>query len=292
MFLAFVKLILLILGASALITPGVYYLVPKLLTLEEMWPYSRIYDRVALAVLILGLYYFRKQFQLKELKGDFKLWSEDQKWTKFFVGFLIALIPVLLVLPLMVYQGHLSWAARDLPYYLERTAKLIPTIFVVSFLEELVFRIFIFWTLYKSFGLIKSLLLSSVFYSFVHFIAPVKTFKVHGYDFLAGFEYYLVVIERILSFDLLSALVILLTIGAFLALLLKQTRSLFLCAGFHGGWIAAIKITKFYTDIQDTGVSKLQEQYFLLTFPATWLAMGITLIFAYFLFFRGKKWNY
>ncbi len=292
MFLAFIKLLLLILGASAIITPISYYLLPKIFVMESMWPYSRVYDRVALVVLIVGLYYYRKEFKLSELKADFALWKENLKWRKFFLGFFIALIPVLLVLPLKVQLGDLSWRVEDFSYYLFRTAKLIPTIFVVSFLEELVFRIFIFWTLYKSFGLLKGVVLSSVFYSFVHFIAPVKTFKVEGYDFWAGFEYYLIVTERILSFEMISALIVLITIGGFLALLLKQTRSLFLCAGFHGGWIAAIKIAKFYTIFKETGVSKLQEQYFLLTFPATWLALATTLFFAYLIFFRKKLWNY
>ena len=292
MLLAFLKLIILILVASGLITPVVYYMLPKIFPITDMWPYSRVYDRVALAVLIGGLYYYRQQFQLSQLKTDFSLWKENAKLKKFFLGLLLAFIPVIIVLPIMVGQGDLSWKDEELSYYSYRLLKLIPTILVVSFLEELVFRIFIFWTLYKTFGLVKAIISSSLFYAFVHFIAPVKTFKIEGYDFIAGFEYYLVVTERILAFDLLSALLVLFSIGIFLALLLKQTRSLFLCAGFHGGWILSIKVTKYFTVINETAVSRLKEQYFLLSFPATWLALVITFLLAYYCFFYKKIWNY
>jgi len=269
---------------SAFLTP-VFYTGIDAVYDGEMWPFSRIYDRVALLVLVVLLWFGRKNFNLKSIKTDFPLWQEKKASSKFLFGFFITLLPVLLLLPLMIVWTPLEWKSEDASYYVLRLLKLIPTVLLVSLLEELIFRVFLFWKLKERFNLVVGILLTALFYAFVHFITPVKTFVYDSFDLLAGFEYYAVVSERIASFDLLSAGIIMFIIGVILCLSLNQSRSFFFVAGLHGGWIASLKITKYTTYVGGEGItSKALERYYLLTLPLTWLAIASSATILFFLF--------
>lgn len=293
MIFAFVRLLLILLLVSALLTPLAYSTIEAALEYfgYDNWPFSRIYDRVALVVLVITVYRERKNFRLSEIRKDFELLAEQYKLSKFTYGFLLAIIPVLLAIFLLVNSGTLHWKVEVLGEYSYRLIKLVPTVLIVGLLEEIVFRLFLFWQLRKKLGTFFAAIISSCIYSFVHFIAPVKSFQYAEFNLLAGYDYYLVVIRRMLNFDLFSAVLVLLVIGLFQCLMLQKTRSLFFIAGLHGGWIAALKLAKFTTVVNTNTVDldNLSERYYLLTLPLTWLAVAVTLMSSFLLVHYGFK---
>lgn len=276
--------------ASAILTPPVYTLL-ELLFGNVPWPFSRVYDRVVLVVLIVFLAIYRKQFNVRETLSFLKADNKKRSAKIFLLGLIITLVPVFFVIPLSVESGFLTWNIRDTDYYTYRLSKLIPTILIVSFLEEIIFRGFIFVQLKKTMSSVKAMILGSVIYSLAHFVAPVKTFKYESFDIFAGFEYYGVVLGRFVDFNLVIQFLLLLIIGIFLCYVLTKTNCIFLCAGLHGGWIASIKLAKFTSNVSPDvySLSSLAERYFLLELPLTWLGVLISILITIYLIKKKAK---
>ena len=270
-------LLIILLILSAILTPFVYS--GLLLIFDEVrWPYSRVYDRVILALLIVAVIIYRKKFNLKQTLSYFKGKNFVSSSKKFGIGFIITLIPVIFVVLYSVDIGSLVWKNETNSYYLSKLLKLIPSLFVISFMEELIFRAFIFRQLISSVGLKFAIILSSIFYTLAHFVAAVKTFVYDKFDIMAGFKYYSVVVNRVDN-DLIFQFIVLFIVGIFLAYIFNKTKSIYICAGLHAGWIAGIKGAKYLTNISPDAptISSLAERYYLLELPATWVGILVSI---------------
>ena len=95
---------------------------------------------------------------------------------------------------------------------------------------------------------------------------------------MAGFKYYSVVVNRVDN-DLIFQFIVLFIVGIFLAYIFNKTKSIYICAGLHAGWIAGIKGAKYLTNISPDAptISSLAERYYLLELPATWVGILVSI---------------
>jgi len=176
-------LLILIVGTlflSSLLTPAVYstllYFFPDL-----PWPFSRVYDRVAMLAVAVLLYLMRRQFSLSSLARYFKREELALKFRSLFFGFLCTLLMTLLFLPLFVGQGPLLWADHDTNYYLYKIAKVIPAALLISLIEESFFRVLLFDKIKEKLSVLLSAIVCSAVYAGVHFITPAKSYLYPGF---------------------------------------------------------------------------------------------------------------
>ena len=63
------------------LTPPVYSLLQSLMG-EVPWPYSRVFDRVALLVVVVLVYVQRRSFQLHTLRPYYRDWRGRGEWKR------------------------------------------------------------------------------------------------------------------------------------------------------------------------------------------------------------------
>ncbi|NLF25373.1 MAG: CPBP family intramembrane metalloprotease [Deltaproteobacteria bacterium] len=276
MFRALFTLVLGSLLVAALLTPAVassiYFIWP-----EASWPFSRIYDRVAMVAVVVLLYILRGSFDLSVLRQYFARYRTSLKMERLFLGLLISSLSAALLLPLLVSSGRLVWSQESIGYFVQKAVKSILAGVFVSFLEESLFRGLIFSALKKRVSLIGAVLITSWLYAFVHFIAPVKTFAYTSFSASAGFYYTAKIFGRFLEGGLYPAMFGLFLVGLVLCYVMQHTGSLFLCIGLHSGWAAGLKVVKHVAVVSEKTVlvPGLGERYFLLAEPLAWLSIAL-----------------
>ncbi len=115
---------------------------------------------------------------------------------------------------------------------------------VVAFVEEAVFRGIVLRLFYTAMTPLPAVLLSSLFFAFVHFkqlpqdVASPEGAVIMGSGLSAAFW---TVFSITHTFDTIWFLNYFL-VGLLLALLFLRSRSLWPCVGMHGGWVASIAI--------------------------------------------------
>jgi len=259
---------------SALLTPLVYSGLALLLT-DVPWPFSRVYDRVAMVVILIFVVMMRKEFALGELGRFFRREEMGVKSKRFATGFLVSALTVAVVVPYMVSTGTIEWKDRDVLYYATKFGKSLLAAIVISIIEESFFRVLVFRRLKEALSVIVAALVCSCVYGVAHFIRPVKTFVYEEFSLFAGFDYLTQVVSRMVLPGNISAFIGFLLVGLVLCFVIQRTHSLFLCVGLHAGWVIGIKMVKYSTDVSP-GIyipPGPGSRYFLLTQPAAWFSI-------------------
>lgn len=281
MFILIAKLIFGTLFLSCLLTPGVYELLQRVFVFsgvqEFPWPFSRVYDRVAMLSAAGFLWWYRKEFRLGRIKQYFQRGDLGERRNAVLFGVFVSFLSAMLVLPVVVGDGQLIWRDRTLEYYLWKMAKVVPAAILIALIEESFFRVLLFEKLKERFWYPAAAALCSLVYAVVHFIAPVKTYQYSGFGLFVGFEYLGAVLERMLNPALLPAFFGLFFVGMLLCHVIHRTGSLFLCVGLHMGWIAAMKLSNYSTAAAPgfefpLGVGR---RYFLVAEPFVWVSIAI-----------------
>lgn len=231
---------------SAIVTPLVFSTI-RLLCGEDPWPFSRVYDRVALGVALLIVIRYRNALPREQIKTFLKSASLKHASTLIIIGLLITLTTALAGLPNLVNNGQFIWNTRSSLDYLLRFAHLLPVAIFISLLEEFFFRVIVFLSLCKHFHWTIAASMSSLLYSIVHFVQPLKSYQPDHSIFVVGFDYTLTILTRLFSVSLLPALFGLFLTGFVLCTIFRSTKSFYLCVGLHAGWIMAMKMALFAT---------------------------------------------
>ena len=100
------------------------------------WPYSRVFDRVFLAALLLLLFFYRKQLSIVDVKSDFPALSKTQVLQHVALGLLLTGVSLMVVFPLVVAGGDLIWSDRGWEFYRYRIPKALIGGLVVSVLDS------------------------------------------------------------------------------------------------------------------------------------------------------------
>jgi membrane protease YdiL (CAAX protease family) len=262
---------------SAAIGPFVYYQILSFFP-EVGWPYSRVFDRIAMAMALILVIIFRSHFRLTELLKDVRPHIAGKKFLPITKGFLLSFTISLALIWLIVNYGTLQWRTITAGAILYELAEAIPAALIISVIEEVFFRFFLFFSMRRYLSIPFAAVISSVLYSLVHFIQPVRSFQPDPNDWLTGFHYLVALGERYTLPGLLPAAIGLFLVGICLCLVVERSNSLLPAIGLHAGWVAAVKIIGKITEAvpgfeYPEGAGR---RYYLLTHEESWL--GIVLI--------------
>lgn len=274
---AFALLILATLLLAALLTPFAIELLEVILAEPNPYPFSRVYNRVAMLVAACLVICFRQRLALGPLKESLKAFRLPQQWGWCFGGALLTLISGLCFLWAEVrWGGILVWREGKEIDSLVRALQFLPAALFISIIEEGFFRVIMFQSLKERFSLTTAALLSSLVYALVHFISPVKDFRYTDFDALAGLRYVTLLGERYLAWDVCGGIFGLLLVGMLLALVFERSRSLPLIVGLHAGWVVVMKFATHATDVASGVVLSpgLGKRYVLIGDPIGWSAVA------------------
>jgi len=123
--------------------------------------------------------------------------------------------------------------------------------FIISLIEEPLFRGVLFAGLNKKLSVISAILISSSYYAALHFLNSKTPIAVDQASLASAFSLLGEAFANLLNPDILSAFLALLMVGIFLSVIrAKVKHSLGLCIGCHTCWVWQIKMSKnlFNTD--------------------------------------------
>jgi membrane protease YdiL (CAAX protease family) len=110
---------------------------------------------------------------------------------------------------------------------------------IVGIFEETFFRGLVFGAIRERLGFMAALILSSIFYSGIHFFSPLYPQRVEHASWNTGFAIIPYMFEKFIwTRDVYFAATLLL-IGLTLAILYHKKGNLYLVIGLHGGWVLA-----------------------------------------------------
>ena len=269
---AFGLILLVTLVTSCLLGPIVY---SGLLAIypDLPWPYSRVFDRVLLLILVVLLFVKRREFGLG---GVGALLNPQGRWELLAKGVLISLACSAILVPFFIWNGDLTLNVRDVSYYLAKMPKIILGAVLTALIEEFIFRGVLFRELKARHSLRFAAILTTLIYASVHFIAPDKKWIYPGYSPLIGFEYLGVVLQGVLNPQHFTAFIGLCFVGLVLIRSLLLTESLVLAVGLHAGWILSVKSVFHLTTLNlaaQPGLSPLATRYFLVSSPIAWISI-------------------
>ena len=232
-----------VLLAACIVSPPLYWAGTWLsqegfLPLVKGFPFHRYFSRsVQVSALILLWPAFRwiGIRHLRELGI-----APNGRWrSDLLAGFLLALLPVVLMGVIYVRQG--IWSLRD-PVDLARFLPIAASAAVVSLLEEFFFRGVILGLCLMAMRRWSALIVSAVIFSVVHFVKTSKSVSGGPVTWSSGFEQIPLAFSSAPPWPLLGwGFLSLLVAGLILGVAAVRTRSLFLPIGLHAGWIFAQK---------------------------------------------------
>lgn len=234
---------------GALLAPWLYWLAqscahpfPKL----AQAPFHRFVNRSLLIFALAGLWPLFRALGATSFR-DIGLVRPAGQWRKLLGGFLLGFISLAIVAAIALATGARTWnetfsAAKTA----ERLFSAALTAGVVAVLEEILFRGGIFGGLRRVFLWPVALVLSSMIYAILHFLASASDGGTVTWT--SG----LVLLPQMLrGFTNLYALVPgffnLTLAGALLALAYQRTGNLYFSIGIHAGWIFWLKSYSAFT---------------------------------------------
>ncbi len=207
-------------------------------------PFPVYFDRIRLVLLVFSIPWLCIQCRLLSFR---KLgYAGDFPWYSFFLRFyMIGLIWAVFVLGVLISVGALEVESSLTFWGLfgGLITAFLAALWIAS-LGELVFRSLLFRMFYTAFTPVISVVLSSMFFAYLHFKEPLGLWN---YDtppadvtWLDGFSVGFGVITGIVGhFDFVLFLN-LTFVGYILTLVFLKTRSLWAAVGLHAGWVTPI----------------------------------------------------
>ncbi len=260
---------------AALTTPIIYATLLNLYP-DLPWPFSRVYDRVAMLWVVILLIILRKSFKPHEAITYLSEGHWKERLKLICIGAAISVTASLLCIP-FIAESSTSWHEMNLQFIYKLAIKIIPAALIISIIEETFFRGLVLSSLQRSFRNIVAVTFTSILYAAVHFIAPLKNFVPSSSSPIEGLRYVQAVLLRDITPDFVSAFFGLFLVGITLAITRIRSRSIYLCIGLHSGWVIVVKGLTPFLNISSVaqGVS---NRYYLLTFPEVWLSVLLVLV--------------
>jgi membrane protease YdiL (CAAX protease family) len=215
----------------------------------ERYPFSRIFNRTFMFSGIVLFFLCRRLLRignfaqlgfvsLRQGGGDLlRGWSLA-------VGSLAALL-----LAMSLAQVFEPYFRLSLARSLSRSfSALLSGVFAGS-LEEVFFRGILFKGLLQNGKLFRAFVLSSLFYSALHFVKPGEDYFVDGVEPLAGFRHLFFTFTPFSEpLNILPGMFGLFLLGIVLSYAFLRTGNLYLSIGLHAGWIFGLKTVRVFGD--------------------------------------------
>ena len=267
--------ILLVGGVSiaALVTPPIYELLSR--TVGIPWEFSRIFQRVLLATVLVLLFVLRHPLRVERVRDAFVRNDWRQTTLDALFGLTISLGLALGAVPLFVATTDLQWTHERTPAWLVlKTIRAIPGVMLVALVEEILFRVIVFRGLQQSMRVSSAAIVGSLLYATVHFWTPGESYPSPGLDPIAALDTLHALMLRLLQPSILLAQVGLVLIGVTLCFCLHRSGSIFLCIGLHGGWLAATKFA-IHASNADRLPPGTDKRLMLVGNPWIWLSVAL-----------------
>ena len=257
--------------------------------IAEIRYYKVLHFSILLTGIFLGLWYLKTSRQLKVLGSG----NPRQKLLRQFAfGFAGGLVVLVIVEGCLFGLGmrQIDPDFHHGPAALTRvlTAALLSGL-AVGMTEELLFRGVIFTGLARYSGCLYALLISSLFYSAVHFLDFRSLPSGSGINWLTGITSLTSLLHRFGDPEIYDSFLSLFVLGVLFGMARWSTGNIVTSAGLHAGIVATNKIFSFVTDYREGSrylflVNSYDNQTgYLATF---WLVAACILY--YLLFMRGR----
>lgn len=219
----------------------------------ELEPH-RLMGRLAQLLILLGAWPFLRLLQIAQRSAIGYGVSGSEFRRSLGLGWLIgvAILSALLIV-LMVLEVRIP--DPNPPAWLSILGKLMHGIiggFLVSFLEETIFRGALHTAMRRTNTLVATLFWSALLYSIVHFIDPKPLPEGMEYDLSGAWWTVVYALGHLFQWEHLDSLVALFFVGIFLSLVRERTGHIGWCIGVHAGWVAVIMLGRKITDHNET----------------------------------------
>jgi membrane protease YdiL (CAAX protease family) len=238
-------LILLVLAAVSCVLG--YFI---LLAIGDVVELRKVVSKGTLVLLILSIFPLRAWLKMS--------WSElgfaprrqfiRQMGQGVLLG-LMTLLPVLLVL--YGLDIHIIDAGKDWTL-VKAVTKIVVSLLLallISFAEEPLFRGVLLAGFKRKMAVSLAIFLSSLYYAALHFLKSKSKVPYEQLNITSGFHLMADAFANWLNPEIISALLALLVVGVFLAVIRTEFRnSLGICVGCHASWVWQIKVSKSFLD--------------------------------------------
>ena len=292
--LAMVKALFITLFGSAFfscaLTPMVYDLITSLLGYEP-WPFSRVFDRVFLALLVIFIIFFRRDFDIACIYESLRNPAENRvRFYLVVLGIAISSVSVGICTIGVFQSGALTVNPRTNSEILGRLARVVPGALLIAIIEELFFRVLLLRRLRDYLPVSLAVAATSLMYALVHFITPKKSFVYSGRSWFDGFDYLPALLGRLLEPGTGLGIAGLFVVGLLLSYAMLRLGSVYLAIGLHAGWICALKMISYLSWRNPTMLVSegLGGRYAL--FSQGWTWVSFVMVFAL-LYIWARKSN-
>jgi membrane protease YdiL (CAAX protease family) len=229
---------------GALLAPWVYWLAKWMAGTAAVFeglanvPFHRFLNRCFLLFAVLGLWPFLRSIGADSWQAV-GMNAATGNARRLFHGFLLSLASLAAIATIAMLAGSRRWEPRD-EDLAGRFAGIALSAVLVSLLEELLFRGALFGALRRVHHHRLALILSSVFFSGVHFLqGPKGPIEV---TWMSGLEHLAHMASRFFAAELLVPGFLSLTlVGMALALAYHRTGNLYFSLGLHAGMVFWMK---------------------------------------------------
>lgn len=226
---------------------------------------------------------------LKLTKADLGLAEKKIFIRQLMRGFglgILTLLPIFIVLYVFevnVFDESQLWSAGLVGKKVTIALLLASLIGVV---EELVFRGMLLAGLRRSMPVIAAILMSSTYYSALHFLDTNSVVSAEAFNMLTGFQLLMEAYVNVFNPENTATFFALLMVGIFLGVVRTQIKhSLAVCIGCHAGWVWQIKMSNslFNTNPNSEYLAIFEGHSGGVLGPLTtvWLAAVLVVYFSY-----------
>lgn len=236
--------ILLLFAVSLLAAAALAYPVWLLIGLIDDQPIHRILHRLAMVAAIVGMVWLVRRWGLTDrVSAGFGL-PRRTFWKQIGTGLLLGAV---IIAPLLL---SLHWLdVRTADPKVEITAGLVAkalmkgllTGLIVSFIEELFFRGYLFTAIQRESGRLLAIVLPSLLYASVHFLDGRLRVPRGEIEWDSGFT---VLGRMFLAYNdplqILDSFLSLFAVGVLLAMARARSGAIALCIGMHAAWVCLL----------------------------------------------------
>ena len=235
-----------VIGGALLSYP--FWLIAQELPFLADYKFGRVSNRAFMLCAIIGLIPFLKKLKGLNLKKSGLIWDKKIWLRHFTLGYIFGLGTMLIMGAIMAMTDIRPWrSVIDTNELIKALFKGFLTGFVVSLIEEPLFRGMIYQSVRKNFSVIASILIISIPFAAVHFFKSKSGLitEVHWYS---GFTHLSNAFHLWKNPQIIGSFMTLVAVGIFMHLCVLKNGNLIAAIGIHTGWVNAIKIIKKATE--------------------------------------------
>ena len=231
----------------------------------DIQPLDKIISKTTELLLVLCIFPLKKILHLNWTDLGFA--PRTVFFKQLFQGLLLSLVtllPVILtlyVLDVQVIDNTRSWTAAKIA---EKAGLGLFLALLIALFEEILFRGLLLTSLRQKMTAFAAITVTSFYYAALHFLRSESSIRYSDLSIGSGFQLMAEAFANWLNPAIISALIALFVVGAFLATLRSRIpQSLGFCIGCHCGWVWQIKISKDLFNINpQSGYLYLVSSYY------------------------------